>query len=123
MDKKRSLQEIEDFYVNKELAGDDLREALEKDKEYQEILKERRQNLTKKFNVSEEEKTKYVLSTDEDYAILGKIHELEQLPLNEIDRELIVLLRTQLEDDWRGPIIKALDKLLGRYKNGHTEIV
>lgn len=63
-----------------------------------------------------EEKKKYVLKTDQDYEILDKIHQLEKQKLSAEDRELIKFIRTQLEDDWRTPIIKLLDKLLKKYK-------
>lgn len=35
--------------------------------------------------------------------------------LHEFDRDLLRLLRTQLERDWRKPLIKFLDQLLKKY--------
>ena len=116
MAKKKSLQQIEDFYINQGLTGDELRRAIENDRDYQEILKAREMGLSKKFEVTKEEKRKYVLSTDQDYEILAKIHQLEKLPLSPDDKKLINFIRTQLEADWRAPIFKVLDKLLRKYQ-------
>ena len=116
MAKKKSLQQIEDFYINQGLTGEKLRKAIESDRDYQEILKERETRLTKKFEITKEEQKKYILSTDQDYEVLGKIHQLEKLPLSPGDKRLINFIRTQLEADWRGPIFEVLDRLLKKYK-------
>lgn len=116
MAKKKSLQEIEDFYVNQGLTGDELRKAIENDKNYQEILRERRARLTKKFEITKEEQEEYVLSTDQDYEILGKIHQLEKLPLSSGDKRLVNFIRTQLEADWRAPIFEVLNGLSKKYQ-------
>jgi len=71
---------------------------------------------TKNFEITKEEKRKYVLSTDQDYEILAKIHQLEKLPLFPDDKELINFIRTQLEVDWRTPISELLIKLLKKYQ-------
>lgn len=70
----------------------------------------------KKFKITPKEKRKYVLSTDKDHEILNKIHQLERLKLSLEDKKLIRFIRTQLELDWRSPIIKLLDSLLKKYK-------
>ena len=70
----------------------------------------------KKFKITKKEKRKYVLSTNQDYKILAKIHQLEKLPLSPDDKELINFIRTQLEDDWRTPISELLIKLLKKYQ-------
>ena len=59
---------------------------------------------------------RYVLSTDQDYEILGKVYRLEQVKLSDKDKALIRLIRTQLEHHWRTPILNFLDKLLNKYK-------
>jgi hypothetical protein len=112
----KSLQSIEDYYKQRELRGTALRKALERDKEYQKILAARRQKLTQKFLVSPEEKGKYILSTDTDYKILGKIHRLEKLKLQKEDRKIVKFIRSQLELEWRCPLVRFLDKLLRKYK-------
>lgn len=113
---KKSLQEIEDFYVDLGYSGDELRKVLEKDEEYQNLLKERKQKLTKLFKVTSAEKKKYVLSTDADFKILSKCKQLEKEKLTREDRILVNFIKTQLEDDWRKPLIKTLNHLLKKYK-------
>lgn len=114
--KRKSLQEIEDFYVKTGHKEDKLRQALEKDKEYQKLLNERKQKLTKKFKVSTTENRKYVLSTNTDFDILAKCKHLEKMKLSKKDREFVRFVKTQLEHDWRKPIIRELDKLMREYK-------
>lgn len=65
---------------------------------------------------SQEEKRKYVLSEERDYVILDKIHGLEAKNISSEDREVIKFIRTQLEKEWREPIIEFLDKLAEKYK-------
>jgi len=42
--KRKSLQQIQDYYENLGYKGDKLRKVLDKDKEYQKIIKERKKN-------------------------------------------------------------------------------
>ncbi len=67
------------------------------------------------FSPTAEEKQKYILKTEQDYEILGKIKQLEKKKLSSDDKKLIAFLRTQLEQDWRTPMIKRLDELLKKY--------
>ena len=113
---KKSLQPIEGFYVRKGLTGSKLRKALENDKEYQEILTERKAKLAKKIKVAPKEKQEYFLSTDRDYKILDKIKQLEKQKLSAKDRGLIKFIRTQLRLDWRTPLIRLLDNMLKKHK-------
>jgi len=113
---KKSFQQIEDHYIRKGLTGSKLRKALEVDKEYQEVLAERKTRLTKKFKTTPEEKEGYILSTDQDYEILGKIKQLEKQKLSDKDKKLVKFIRTQLKDDWRTPIIELLNNILEKYK-------
>lgn len=113
--KQASLQKIEDHYQQKGLRGAELRRALEEDVDYQRILAHRSASLTKQFAISEKDLQKYVLSTDEDWEILGKIYELENKPLDDHDRDLVRLIRAQLERDWRKPLSEKLDELLRKY--------
>jgi len=66
--------------------------------------------------ISKEEKRKYVLADKQDYEILTKIHQLEKLSLSPDDKEFINFIRTQLEKDWRTPILKVLNNLLKKYQ-------
>lgn len=113
---EQSLQKIEDYYIGKGLKGNELREALELDETYQEVLSGRREALTKKFRITEEDKKRYVLSTDEDWEILGKIYQLEKKKLSAEDKKFIAFLRTQLEHDWRASVVQALNDLLKKYE-------
>ena len=114
-DMKKSLQEIQDFYENLGYSGDKLRKILLKDKDYTQILKEREQKLTKKIKIKKLEKRKYVMSTDVDYEILEKIKFLERRNLKKEDAVFVKFMRSQLERDWRKPLLKMLDKLLKKY--------
>jgi len=109
---KKSLQKIQDYYIRNGFAGEKLKKALKNDKEYQKILAERKNKLTKKIKISEREKRKYILSTNKDFEILDKIHQLEKRELSPEDRRFIKFIRTQLVLDWRTPMIKLLNKLL-----------
>jgi hypothetical protein len=113
---KKSLQQIEDYYIRKGLSGSKLRKALEADKGYREIVAKRKVRLTKKFKITQEEKKEYVLSIDQDYEILGKIKRLEKQKLSVGDKKLIKFIRTQLKDDWRTPRVKLLNIILKKYK-------
>ncbi|MBI3260886.1 hypothetical protein HYZ64_00750 [Candidatus Berkelbacteria bacterium] len=72
--------------------------------------------LENKFKVKPIDKKRYVLSTDADYEILGKIYALEAKKLSQRDRELVKFVRTQLEHNWRTPIIKLLNKMSKDYE-------
>lgn len=113
----KSLQKIEDYYVGQGLSGDDLRHALENDNEYQKILADRKKNQKVTLNITDDEVKKYVLSTDADYEILAKIHQLEKYNLSNTDKELVRFINTQLELDWRSPINSRLDALIDKYSS------
>ena len=113
---KKSLQRIEDFYISQGYKEYELRKILSKDKDYQKILKERKQKLTKKISLTKREKKKYVMSIDKDYEIIYKVKQLEKLELNKEEKFLIKFIRTQLEYDWRKWLIKELDKILLKHK-------
>jgi len=113
--KRKSLQQIEDFYINSGYRGNELCKVLAKDKEYQKLLKERKQKLTKRFGVTQTEKRKYVLSTNNDFEILAKCKQLEKLKLSKEDRLLVKVIKTQLEDDWRKSLERLLNQLLKKY--------
>lgn len=116
--KQKSLQAIEDYYYRKGLRGDKLRKATQNDREYLKMLKKRWLKLTKEFPVKSQDRERYILSTDQDYEILGKIYKLERRKLSDKDKTLVKLVRTQLEHHWRTPILKFLNGLLKRYPDG-----
>src|SRR3990167_4223214 len=113
---KLSLQKIEDSYVNLGHTGEELRKALSKDKNYQKLLKQRKQKLSAKFSLSANEKQKYVLSTNKDFEILRLCKKLEEINLKKEDKILVNLIKTQLQHDWRRPLTTTLKKLLEKYQ-------
>ena len=112
---KKSLQVIEDYYYRKGLRGDKLRRATQNDREYVAILRKRWLKLTESFPVEAKDRKRYILSTDQDYQILGRIYELERKKLTDKDEALVKLVRTQLEHHWRTPILRFLNQLLKKY--------
>ncbi len=68
----------------------------------------------KKFTIKPADKKKVVMDEPRDYQILEKIYQLEKRKLTRGQKELVVFLKTQLEDDWRAPLLEYLDKLLKR---------
>jgi len=113
----KSMQKIEDIYINKGFRGKKLKKILEKNKNYMKILLERKKKITEKSEISKKENKKYVLSTNDDIKILNDCKNLEKLKLNKVDKELITLIKSQLEHDWRKPLIKKLNKFNTKYKN------
>ncbi|MBU2542808.1 hypothetical protein KJ785_04590 [Patescibacteria group bacterium] len=65
----------------------------------------------KNFKIKPTDKKKLPLKEDMDYKILEMIYELEKKKLNKEQKELVKFLKTQLEDDWRKPLLKFLKKL------------
>lgn len=62
------------------------------------------------------EKRKYVLKEKKDFLILSKIKKLESKKLSRSDKEIVKLIKTQLEKGWRSPLINYLNKLLKKYR-------
>ncbi len=112
----KSLQQIEDYYLTQGLTGEALRKALKSDGEYQEIWKERKKQIRNKLDISDEDEEKYILSRQEDYEILSRVRELESKPLSDVDKEFVELIRTQLEEEWRTPLVDKLSELLQKYR-------
>ncbi|MBI2545772.1 hypothetical protein HYV81_01185 [Candidatus Woesearchaeota archaeon] len=69
----------------------------------------------KKFPLTKLEQKKYVISTNKDYEILSKVKHLEILNISKQDKSLVLLIKTQLESDWRKYLIQALNQLLRKY--------
>ena len=107
---------IEDFYITQGFSGESLRKKLLKDEGYQKLLMERKQKLGKRASLTKAEEKKYVMSVDEDYAILEKIKILEKMKLGKEEKFLVHLIKAQLEHDWRKSLIKVLDKLLSKHR-------
>ena len=111
----KSLQRIEDYYLSQGLKGEALRAALESDAKYQALLKERKAVIRNKHGITEQEEKEYLLPNEEDYEILSKIKTLEDKNLSHHDKEIVELIKTQLKDDWREPLLERLRQLTQRY--------
>ncbi len=59
---------------------------------------------------------KYVLKTKRDLEILNLCRKLEKSKLSKNDKDLVKLIKTQLEKDWRKYLIIKLEKLAKKYK-------
>ncbi|MBU0898389.1 MAG: hypothetical protein KKB03_00630 [Nanoarchaeota archaeon] len=113
--KPKSLLEIADFYRKLGYRGTRLREAIQQDEDYQDILKKRAIELKNKFKITPDEKKRYVLSLDDDYEILAKCKQLEKMNLTKEDTEFIEFIKTQLEFDYRKGMIDRVNQLLKKY--------
>lgn len=58
---------------------------------------------------------KYILKTKLDLEILNLCNKISKLKLSKEDRDLILLVKTQLEKDWRKHLIIKLEKLIKKY--------
>ncbi|MBU2616307.1 MAG: hypothetical protein KKC19_04345 [Nanoarchaeota archaeon] len=67
-------------------------------------------------NLTSYERKNYPMPKKEDFAILNKIRELEKRKLLLRDKEVVKLIRTQLEKNWRASLVKSLNKLLKKYE-------
>ncbi|MFW6173462.1 MAG: hypothetical protein ACOC5T_06950 [Elusimicrobiota bacterium] len=115
--KKDSLSEIENYYKEKGHRGEELREVLENDEKYQDLLRQRKSKLKTDYDISSKEAEKYVLSIDKDFEILNKCNNLESLDLEKKDKEIVQLIKSQLKHDWRKPLSEKLEELLEKYEN------
>ncbi|MBS3051428.1 MAG: hypothetical protein J4400_04745 [Candidatus Aenigmarchaeota archaeon] len=106
----KTLDELVGFYVKLGYVGFKLKSVIEKDKRYAQLLKKRKDYLTK-IGVSSSEQKKYVLLTGKDIEILRRCNRLEKNAGQ--DADIIKLIKSQLEEDWRRPLLKKL-KALGK---------
>lgn len=79
---------------------------------YRKLRSREKQKLIKRFGVTAAEKRRYVLSTNADFEILSRCKQLEKKRLTNEDKYVVKLIKTQLVDDWRAPLIRTLNKLL-----------
>jgi len=71
--------------------------------------------IREKYGITEQEEKEFPLPEEEDYKILSLVKTLEGKNLSDFDQELIELIRTQLRDDWRQPLLDKLNQLLKKY--------
>lgn len=72
-------------------------------------------NVRDKYGVTEEEEKEYLLPNERDYKILSMVKDLESRDLSDNDKKIVELIKTQLKDDWRNPLLEKLRKLLRKY--------
>ncbi|OIP57332.1 MAG: hypothetical protein COX79_01155 [Candidatus Levybacteria bacterium CG_4_10_14_0_2_um_filter_36_16] len=65
--------------------------------------------------ISKRDREKYVLKEAIDEEILIKCKRLETTELNDQDKLLVKLIKTQLEDDWRTPLVKEIARVFKKY--------
>ncbi len=111
-----NLDEIAEFYISRGYKDHKLRQVLEKDKEYQKLIKARKNKLQTETKITNTERKKYVLSVERDFEILKKCKSLEKLKLSNEDKVTVRLIMTQLEADWRKLLINKLNVLLRKYR-------
>lgn len=70
----------------------------------------------KAFEVSKKEREKYVLKEKRDFEILQKCKELTRKKLASCEARVIHLIKTQLKDDWREPLLTELKRIEKKYK-------
>ena len=71
--------------------------------------------------ITTKEKKKYLLPEKEDIQILNLVHELEKLRLSRIEEFLLLWTRTQLEKDWRKPLLQILKVMKKNSKKSGKE--
>ena len=65
----------------------------------------------KKTNATKRGKQKYALKLKIDLDTFIRIKKLENKKLNKEDKRMLRFIKSQLEYDWRKPLIKELDKI------------
>ena len=60
---------------------------------------------------------KYILKTKRDLDILNLCNKLLKIKLSKSDKDLVLLIKTQLEKDWRKYLIIKLNKLVQKYNS------
>lgn len=65
--------------------------------------------------ITKSDRKKYILKTPRDEWILKACKKLERKKLAPQDKFLVKFIKTQLYDDWRGPLVGELKKLLQKY--------
>lgn len=116
---KKSLQQIEDHYINLGYSGDRLRIALTNDHEYQVFLAHKKLTINNKHNVLTDDINRYVLSTEQDYLICSICNKLLSNNLNADDKSTVELIKSQLLEEWRKPLLDKLNEIEQRYLNKH----
>jgi|SRR3989344_4634189 len=111
----KSLQKIEDRYISRGFRGKYLKRVLASDKKYLKLVGKRTKRLTANNVANAKDKKKYVLSTDDDFEILRIVKEIEMKELSPTDKLITELIKSQLEHDWRLPLLRQLRMIQKKY--------
>lgn len=65
---------------------------------------------------TKQDRKKYVLKDSRDWEILKKCRFLQKKKLKKADAALVKFILSQLEDDWRKPLLVFTNKLVRKYK-------
>jgi hypothetical protein len=63
------------------------------------------------MTITKADKKKYALVTKLDSEILIRIKKLEKKKLSKEDKRMLKFIKTQLEYNWRKPLVKELEKI------------
>ncbi len=74
-----------------------------------------RAQLRTQFGVTASDENGYAMPEARDYQILAAVKALESRRLSVDDSELVELIRSQLLDDWRAPLLRKLEALRIKY--------
>jgi len=61
--------------------------------------------------ITEQEKKDYPLKLEIDQDIFMRIKELEKKNLNPEDKKMLIFIKTQMEANWRKPLVTELEKI------------
>ena len=79
-------------------------------------MEENRNQTDGEIEITNLDKKKYLLPEKRDLVILRKVKLLEKKKLKKKDQEILRLIKTQLEKNWRKPLIIYLNRLMEKYK-------
>jgi len=71
----------------------------------------------KNFKIRTADKKRLLLEEKRDYEILEMIYELEKRKLSKEQEELVRFLKSQLEDDWRKPLLRFVKKFVKQFNS------
>ncbi len=69
-----------------------------------------------KIKITLTDKKRYALKIKRDEQILLTCKGLEKKKLSPTDQATVKLIKTQLKDDWRGPLVTKLNGLTKKYR-------
>lgn len=68
------------------------------------------------IKITSADRKRYPLPDKSDLEILRKIKYLEKMKITKSEKDLLKLIRSQLLDNWRKPLIVILNKMIKKYR-------